>query len=68
VLLIEEELDRDGLRSKLRLASNRSRSGGNSFLRGALYTLLRNPIYVSEVRQKAVSYEGQHEPIAPIAN
>jgi site-specific DNA recombinase len=31
--------------------------------RGALYTLLRNPIYVGEVRHKGARYPGQHQPI-----
>src|SRR5271154_5314762 len=46
VRLLKQELDRDGLRSKLRIASNGSRTGEKSFSRGALYTLLRNPTYV----------------------
>jgi site-specific DNA recombinase len=33
------------------------------FARGALYTLLRNPIYVGEVRHKGTGYPGQHQPI-----
>ena len=63
VRLLKEDLDRDGLRSKLRIASNGSRSGAQSFSRGALYTLLRNPIYVGEVRHKGTRYPGQHQPI-----
>jgi site-specific DNA recombinase len=63
VRLLKEDLDRDGLRSKLRLASNGSRSGEKSFSRGALYTLLRNPIYVGEIRHKGARYPGQHQPI-----
>jgi DNA invertase Pin-like site-specific DNA recombinase len=63
VRLLKEDLDRDGLRSKLRIASNGSRSGEKSFARGALYTLLRNPIYVGEVRHKGARYPGQHQPI-----
>jgi hypothetical protein len=31
--------------------------------RGALYTLLRNPIHLGEVRHKGVRYPGQHQPI-----
>ena len=58
-----KQLDRDGLRSKLRVSSNGSRSGEKSFSRGALYTLLRNPIYVGEVRHKDARYPGQHQPI-----
>jgi len=63
VRLLKEGLDRNGLRSKLRTASNGSRSGEKSFARGALYTLLRNPIYIGEVRHKGARYPGQHQPI-----
>jgi len=63
VRLLKQELDRDGLRSKLRIAGNGSRSGEKSFARGALYTLLRNPIYVGEIRHKGARYPGQHQPI-----
>src|SRR5208282_5879404 len=63
VRLLKEELDRDGLHSKLRVARNGSRSGSHSFSRGALYTLLRNPIYIGEVRHKGTRYPGQHQPI-----
>jgi site-specific DNA recombinase len=63
VRLLKQELDREGLRSKLRISSNGSRSGEKSFSRGALYTLLRNPIYVGEVRHKDARYPGQHQPI-----
>ena len=63
VRLLMQELDRDGLRSKLRVSSTGSRSGEKSFARGALYTLLRNPIYVGEVRHKDARYPGRHQPI-----
>jgi site-specific DNA recombinase len=63
VRLLKGELDREGLHSKLRVARNGSRSGSHSFSRGALYTLLRNPIYIGEVRHKGTRYPGQHEPI-----
>jgi site-specific DNA recombinase len=63
VRLLREELDRNGVRSKLRIAKNGSKSGGQSFSRGALYTLLGNPIYVGEVRHKGTRYPGQHQPI-----
>src|SRR5271168_4429600 len=60
---LKEDLDRDGLRSKLRIASNGSRTGDKSFARGALYTLLRNPIYLGEIRHRGERYPGQHQPI-----
>jgi hypothetical protein len=63
VRLLKQELDRDGFRSKLRLSSNGSRTGGKSFSRGALYTLLRNPTYAGEVRHRDARYPGQHQPI-----
>src|SRR5882672_1946429 len=63
VRLLKQDLDRDGLRSKLRIASNGSRSGEKSFSRGALYTMLRNPIYVGEIRHQGARYPGQHQPI-----
>ena len=63
VRLLKAELDRDGLHSKLRVGRNGSRSGSHSFSRGALYTLLLNPIYIGEVRHKGTRYPGEHEPI-----
>src|SRR6202048_2802434 len=43
---LKEELDRNGVRSKIRVSKDGVESGGQAFSRGALYTLLRNPIYV----------------------
>src|SRR5271168_3452376 len=63
VRLLKDELDRRGIRSKVRVAKNGKRSGGESFSRGALYTLLGNPIYIGEVRHKGTRYPGLHEPI-----
>jgi site-specific DNA recombinase len=63
VRLLKDELDRNGVRSKLRIAKNGGQSGDQSFSRGALYTLLGNPIYVGEVRHKGTRYPGQHQPI-----
>ena len=36
---------------------------GNSFLRGALYSLLSNPIYIGQIRHKGVHHPGLHQPI-----
>ena len=57
------ELDRDGIRSKLRVAKNGIKSGGMCFARGALYSLLRNPIYIGAIRHIRTQYPGQHQPI-----
>jgi site-specific DNA recombinase len=63
VRLLMEELNRRGIRSKVRVARNGNRSGGNSFFRGALYVLLSNPIYVGEIRHNGVRHPGLHESI-----
>src|SRR5229473_2586291 len=63
VRLLKEELDRDGIRSKRRVAGNGLESGGQSFSRGALYTLLSNPIYIGEIRHKGVCHPGSHSPV-----
>jgi len=63
VRLLKAELDRRGIRSKVRVAQNGSRSGGQLFSRGALYELLANPVYVGEIRHKGVSHPGQHQAI-----
>jgi hypothetical protein len=58
-----QELDRNGVRSKVRVSKDGVESGGQAFSRGAPYTLLRNPIYVGEIRHKGVCHKGQHAPI-----
>jgi site-specific DNA recombinase len=63
VRLLKEELDRNNVRSKVRVSKNGAESGGQAFSRGALYTLLRNPIYVGEIRHQGVCHPGQHAPI-----
>ena len=63
VRLLMEDLNRRGIRSKVRVAKNGRKSGGNPFFRGALYVLLSNPIYIGEIRHKGVRHPGLHEPI-----
>jgi site-specific DNA recombinase len=52
VQLLKEDLDRDGYRSKLRIASVGSRSGDKSFAQGALYTLLRRRECLATLRPR----------------
>src|SRR3981189_421637 len=63
VRLLKAELDRRGLGSKVRCANNGVRSGGQSFYRGAPYTVLRNPIYIGQIRHKGVCHPGEHDAI-----
>ena len=59
---LKTELDETGYVSKRRMIQDKP-SGGKSFSRGALYTLLKNPLYVGQVRQGNKLYPGQHEAI-----
>jgi DNA invertase Pin-like site-specific DNA recombinase len=63
VRLLMADLNRNGVRSKVRIAKNGKRSGGNQFFRGALYQLFSNPIYLGEIRHKGIRHPGLHEPI-----
>jgi len=60
---LKQQLDRDGIKTKLRLAGSGRRSGATSYSRGALYHILKNRIYLGEIPHRDVSYPGQHEPI-----
>ena len=37
--------------------------GSKKFSRGALYTILKNPIYVGKIRHRDQLHDGQHDPI-----
>lgn len=38
----------------------------SNFSRGALYTMLTNPIYIGKIRHKNETYDGKHQTIIPI--
>ena len=63
VPLLKSALDRQGVRSKIRLYEDGKRAGGHAFSRGALYALLSNPVYIGEIRHKTLRHPGLHEPI-----
>ena len=56
-------LDELGVVSKRRTNRHGRISGGTSFSRGALYNILRNPIYIGRVRHKEELHAGLHEAI-----
>jgi site-specific DNA recombinase len=60
VRLLKEQLEREGIISKIRTSKTGSQTGGCSFSRGALYELLANPLYIGEVRHKKERHPGQH--------
>ena len=51
--------------SKLWTSSTGKTRGGATYSRGALYYLLRNPIYVGRIAHRETTYAGQHPPIVP---
>jgi len=53
VLRLEEWLRANNLRTRR----------GNHFLRGSLYTMLRNPLYLGQIRHKTEIYPGEHAAI-----
>jgi len=63
VRALKDELDREGIVSKLRIDRYGRRSGGKPLARGALYLMLQNRIYCGEIVHKESSYPGEHDAI-----
>jgi DNA invertase Pin-like site-specific DNA recombinase len=63
VRLLKDQLDAEGIVSKVRRASDGSTYGGKPLARGALYLMLQNRIYRGEIVHKDKSYPGLHEAI-----
>ena len=61
--LLQQELDATGIRSKSWISTSGRPWGGKPLARGALYTMLRNPIYRGQIRHKDQHYPGEHVPI-----
>ena len=62
---LAERLDREKVRTKGWRTRTGARLGGVAFARGALYHLLRNRLYVGEIRHRDQWYPGQHDGIIP---
>ena len=60
---LQDELARTGVVSKRRTSRQGRITGGKPFARGALYLMLRNPIYRGEISHKGERYPGQHPAI-----
>ena len=67
VSLLQEELDRRGIRSKQREGAGGRLAGGRPFSRGILYLILQNPLYNGEISHRGNVYPGQHEAIVNTA-
>lgn len=60
---LAEELRDRGIHSKRRISRAGRATGGQPFTRGALYTILRNRLYVGEVTHRGQVFPGQHQAI-----
>lgn len=63
VAALKADLRQRGILSKRWTSSSDRIWGGTEFSRGALYWLLRNPIYIGQVAHKGQSYEGRQAAI-----
>src|SRR5271169_4103883 len=62
---LKNHLDREGIKSKVRVSAAGNRSGGSSYSRGALYQILKNRIYRGQIVHRDQVYAGEHEAIVP---
>ena len=60
---LAEDLDRRGIRSKVRQCANGRTIGGGRFAVGALAYLLKNRFYIGEVAYRGEVHRGGHAPI-----
>ena len=63
VRALKAELDRRGMRSKVRHQRNGRVTGGGPFSRGHLYCLLASPIYIGKLPHKGKLHDGKHDAI-----
>ncbi|MFC1491947.1 recombinase family protein, partial [Nitrospinota bacterium] len=63
VTLLSKELKDRGIHSKSWVTQKGAQKGGGWFGRGALYALLKNPIYLGKVSHKGKIYQGEHKAI-----
>ncbi|KPL69311.1 hypothetical protein SZ64_15080 [Erythrobacter sp. SG61-1L] len=63
VVVLAEELNREGYRTKLQIRASGPHRGGCIFRRGTLYHLLANPIYLGKIVHKGEVFTGEHPAI-----
>ena len=56
VQALKEHLDASGIKSKRHIRKDGTETGGNPFFRGALYTILNNPIYRGLISHKKQTF------------
>ncbi len=60
IQLLQLELDRDGIVTRVYHAASQRISGNKPFSEGHLRTILTNPIYKGIIKHKGILYTGQH--------
>lgn len=63
VRLVADALARDGVGAPSRLTAGGKAYGSCAFTRGQLYAILKNPIYVGDIRHQGKRHKGLHERI-----
>jgi len=63
VRVVAEELKKERIFAPERISGTGRRFGGCPFSRGILYDILKNPIYVGEIKHRDTTYPAQHPPI-----
>ena len=61
VHLLQQELDQQGIRSRIRLLKDGRSLGGIALGRGAISHMLKNPLYLGQIRHAGELHKGQHE-------
>jgi site-specific DNA recombinase len=59
------QLNRENVKTKVWVTKAGTRQGGSPFARGHLYYLLRNRLYIGEIRHRECWYPGEHPAIVP---
>lgn len=65
VSALQTELRRQNIVSKAWVSGSGRKKGGVGYSRGALYYLLRNPLYAGRIAHRGATYDGQHPAILP---
>lgn len=60
---VKQKLDLRGVKSRERVSKKGRAYGGRYFSRGALYSMLQNPVYLGKVSHKGEIHEGLHDAI-----
>lgn len=63
VRALKQELDIKNIRSPKRISQKGKPYGDKPFSRGALYSILKNPAYIGQIKHKNKTYDGLHDAI-----